>query len=70
MGHYRKVICEAKFVVGKVRISLKLLDRYSIVNCGYLLVLEATNEEIEQEAKKEVKDSFNSIGDGDGMDAL
>lgn len=65
-----KVICEAKFVVGKVRISLKLLDRYSIVNCGYLLVLEATNEEIEQEAKKEVKDSFNSIGDGDGMDAL
>ena len=40
------------------------------MNCGYLLVLEATNEEIEQEAKKEVKDSFNSIGDGDGMDAL
>lgn len=58
--------CEAKFVVGKVRISLKLLD--CMVPHGYLLSLEATNEEIEQESKKEVKDSLRVAGDG--MDAL
>ena len=57
---------EAKFVIGKVRISLKLLD--CMVPHGYLLSLEATNEEIEQESKKEVKDSLRVAGDG--MDAL
>lgn len=63
-GAVGKVICEAKFLVGKVRISLKLLDSI----CMYRLLLEATNEEIEHDAKKEIEDSLRVAGDG--MDAL